>query len=138
MSLTIGIAIEGTRPVELDAATRVDFEDDGYYWFLYPLFERLAARTGQMIDLYDGATFSGPALADLRATVSEAMRLVATMPDEWDVQTGTEIGSHLHPKPPTPVYSPVNKMEFERLLRRFGGLVDAAERETARIVCLGD
>lgn len=31
MSLTIGIAVEGTQPVELDADTRVDFEDDGYY-----------------------------------------------------------------------------------------------------------
>ena len=138
VSLTIGIAVAGTQPVELDADTRVDFEDDGYYWFLYPQFERLAARTGQMIDLYDGATFSGPALADLRATVNEAMRLVETMPDEWDVQTGTEIGSRLHPKPPTPVYSPVKKMEFERLLRRVGELVDAAERKQARIVCLGD
>ena len=138
MSLTIGIAVEGTQPVELEADTRVDFEDDGYYWFLYPLFERLAQRTGQLIDLYDGAAFSGPALAALRETIAEAMQLVGTMTDQWDVQTGTEIGSYQNPKPPTPVYSPVQKGEFERLLRRFGELVDAAERKKARIVCLGD
>lgn len=138
MSLTIGIAVEGSQPVELEAATRVDLEDDGYYWFLYPMFERLAERTGQMVDLYDGAIFCGPTIADLRQTVAEAARRVGTMPEEWNVQTGTEMGSMLHPKPPTPIYSAVRKADFARLLQRFGRLVDAAERAGGRIVCLGD
>ena len=48
------------------------FEDDGYYWFLYPLFEELAKETGQHIDLYDGAAFSGISLEALARTIASA------------------------------------------------------------------
>jgi hypothetical protein len=37
----------------------LQFEDNGYYWFLYDFFEDLAKQSGQMIDLYDGAFFRG-------------------------------------------------------------------------------
>jgi hypothetical protein len=138
MSLIIGMPKEGTRPVELEPGTRVNLEDDGYYWFLYPLFERLAERTGQIIDPYSAATFAGPAVAALRETLAEARRLVVAMPEQWDVKTGESIGSTLHPTPPTPVYETVRRDAFERLLRRFEGLVDAALATDRPIVCLGD
>ncbi len=138
MSLTIGMAVEGTQPVELAAHTRVDLDDDGYYWFLYPLFERLASETGQMVDLYDGATFAGPSLVAFRRVVADARRLIAPMPEQWDVQTGMDIGSYAQPIPPTPVYATVRKDRFLGLLRRLDELLDEAVRLGGRVVCLGD
>ena len=74
MSLDVGLS-SGPSFVP-DLAPRLALEDDGYYWFLYPLFEKLAERTRQMIDLYGDAEFQGPSLDALRETVAEGRRMV--------------------------------------------------------------
>ena len=49
--LDIGVGDALHQPSD-PAEPSLGFEgDDGYYWFLHPLFERLAAETGQYIDL---------------------------------------------------------------------------------------
>src|SRR5262245_50339246 len=63
------------------------FEDDGYYWFLHPLFEGLMVETGQYIDLYGSAMFAGPDLAALGRMLTEARRQVEARPESWEVQT---------------------------------------------------
>lgn len=64
------------------------FDDNGYYWFLYPLFERLAEETGQWIDLYDGAVFGGETLDALARTLASARSLVEVQPAVWEVISG--------------------------------------------------
>src|SRR3954463_10805510 len=94
MPLDIGLA--GPRPGPPSAADPIvqfwDYDDDntgGYYWFLHPLFERLAEKTGQYIDLYGDAEFRGDDLSSLRQTLLEAQRLVAAQPERWPVCRGT-------------------------------------------------
>jgi hypothetical protein len=55
--------------------------DEGYYWFLHPLFEELRAETGEYINLYDRAVFSGDSLEALARTLSAAHSLVAGHPE---------------------------------------------------------
>ena len=103
----------------------VSLDDDGYYWFLHPLFEELAAATGQYIDLYGYAAFAGPNLDALEGMLSSARRLVEAQPESWTVDTGTQL-------------PPVHRADFLRLL----GIWDEAlarARQTGRpIVCFGD
>ena len=61
------------------------FEDDGYYWFLHPLFEELKQRTGQYTDLYGCAAFSGHTLNELKSSITGATQLAQLQPDTWEV-----------------------------------------------------
>src|SRR2546423_1484346 len=103
MSLEIGLA--GSPPGPPSAAGPVvSFDGDengGYYWFLYPLLEQLAEKTGQMIDLYGDAEFHGDALRLFRQTLLEARRCVADQPAQWSVYVGTETMPNA-PKPVPP------------------------------------
>jgi len=119
-------------------AAALSFEDDGYYWFMYPLIEDLRIKTGQYIDLYGGAAFAGKSLESLRETLIGAAQMVEGMPDRWEVQTGSSIGSYLKPTPPTPIYGTVHKSDFVLLLRAFLELVDTAIARKATVVCAGD
>ena len=82
MSLEIGLA--GFQAEPLSAAEYMVLldgdENGGYYWFLRPLLDRLAEKTGQIIDLYEDAEFRGDDLPVLRSTLVEARRLVADRP----------------------------------------------------------
>jgi len=37
---------------------RLSLDNGGVYWYLYPMFEKLSQRSGQMIDLYADAKFT--------------------------------------------------------------------------------
>jgi hypothetical protein len=137
MSLGIGILIEGTRPSRFEPDW-LAMEDDGYYWFMYPFFERLSAATGQMVDPYGGAEFHGATLDALRRTLAEARDAVSAMPEQWQVQTGTSLGSVIAPTPPTPVLETVARETFLNLLAAFGALAARADRDGRRLVCIGD
>ncbi len=49
----------------MSGAPTCEFEDDGYYWYLWPAFEDLKIKTGQLIDLYGGCEFAGDSLISL-------------------------------------------------------------------------
>jgi hypothetical protein len=70
MALDIGLDVGGSMsPSRSEPSLTLD--DDGYYWFLHPLWERLRPETGQYIDLYGYAGFAGScssATADLDTT----------------------------------------------------------------------
>src|SRR5205807_406471 len=66
-------------------------EDDGYYWFLHPLFERLRGETEQYIDLYGDASFMDGALLALERSLVEARAVIESQPDAWEVHVGTQI-----------------------------------------------
>jgi hypothetical protein len=139
MSLTVGLAKDDSYPPKFDGPV-FDFDpkNEGYYWFLYPLFEALAGRTGQMIDLYGYAIFGPAQLDGLERMIADARLRVATMPDSWDVEIGTSLGSNLHPTPPTPIYSSVDRWTFADLFGQFESLIAEARRTLRPIVCWGD
>jgi hypothetical protein len=56
------------------------FDDDGYYWYLYPLFEDLYTATGNMIDLYGDARFERHHFSRLRRMLAEACEKIDQQP----------------------------------------------------------
>jgi len=116
-----------------DDEPRVRFDDDAYYWFMWPLFEALAKRTGQLVDLYGKATFREDSLAALRDTVSEARRLVSAKPDSWQVVVGWMDMSRKQER-----YATAQRADFIRLLDDLDRLIAQAEQLRSPIVCLGD
>jgi len=140
MSLAIILATLDTKGPQLDLNSifSFDFEDDGYYWFLYPHFEGLAQRTGQMIDLYDTATFAMQKLDDLQIVIDEARVQVESMLDSWDVLIGWSTGSNQHPTGATAVWSTVYRESFLGLLAQFDSMIAEARRTGQAILCLGD
>ena len=111
----------------------VFFEADGYYFFLYPLFEDLAQQTGQMIDLYNDALFENASLQNLKSTLEKAKQLIQAQPDEWDVVTGWTDQTKK-----TPTHDKVSKERFQKLLDEFSQLVDTAIKAGKPIKCVGD
>ena len=135
MSLDIGIA--GGEGTPWSAAEfSVSFDDDGnggYYWFLHPLFERLARRTGQHIDLYGSAEFRGDDLTALDDTLAEARQLVLAQPERWSVHVGTQTAPARRK-----VFKDVEKSTFLALIDRLTDLVKQARSTGRPVVCLGD
>lgn len=135
MSLSVGLArVDGARwPAAESCVLFDDDENGGYYWFLHPLFERLAQSTGQYIDLYGSAEFRGDDLAALNGTLFEARELVLAQPERWSVHVGTQTA---------PVRCELFKdVERPKFLALIDGLVDLVKqaRKTGRpIVCDGD
>ena len=135
MPLDVGLA--GAQGTPRSAAEFfVSFDDDdngGYYWFLHPLFERLAQATGQYIDLYGSAEFRGDDLVALDGTLREARQLVLAQPQRWSVHVGTQTA---------PVRRELFKdVERSTFLALIDGLIDLVTqaRTTGRpVVCLGD
>jgi len=107
--------------------------DEGPYWFLHPLFERLRDETGEYIDLYGTAAFRGGALDDLARTFAAARSLVAAQPDRWDVVTGLELRPH-----PGEVRATVEKGRMNLLLDALEEGVRRAKAEDASLIFWGD
>lgn len=137
MSLTIGLA---DRKVTVPyPSLRVSFDDDGYYWFCYSFFERLAQKTGQMIDLYGGAWFDAQGLDELESTVHEILEKANRMPTNWAECIGHNVGSYIKPiNPPEPIYASVERDRLIQLLENFRSLVSEAKRDGKWVACLGD
>lgn len=136
MPLDIGLAAsKSTSPYP---TMRFSFDDDGYYWFCHPFFEDLASRTGQMIDLYDGAWFSRSQFDELETTLTQIRDKVFTMPQQWQQCTGHSVGSYLAPTPPMPIYAPVERDNMLALIAQFEQLVEEAKQTQSWIACLGD
>jgi hypothetical protein len=108
-------------------------DDDGYYWFLFPLFEDLAKQTGQWIDLYGGAAFAGPTLDDLARTLTAAGVLVEKQPPVWEVVIGVRMGPV-----PEEVRCAVDKQQIRALLDKLEAAVHKAKAAGTYVTFMGD
>jgi len=115
------------------AGDNARLDNDGYYWFLHPLFARLDAETGKYVDLYGDAFFGQNDLPRLKALVAEAGELVRKQPESWRVKIGTQV----HPEH-KPLFRDVTRAQFEDLLGRLRALIVAAEQASGYIECVGD
>ena len=108
-------------------------EDDGYYWFLFPLWEKLRQRTGQEVDLYGDAAFGGAQLEQLEAVLREAKQLFASQPEFWKVGVGNQTFPIQQE-----IYSIVSKNEFEKLINKIESAIEKAKAENGYITFWGD
>ena len=70
----------------------LSFEDnEGYLGFLYPFFEVIANKTGQLIKTDDDAFFQGADLNLFYEMIEQARRALTSKPDVWDEHIGTII-----------------------------------------------
>jgi hypothetical protein len=132
MALDLGIG-DGVSLIPQQSEPSLWLESDGYYWFLHPLFEKLRSETGQYIDLYGYASFSGATLSVLERMVAEAVRLVQAQPATWQVHTGTQVRPD-HKE----LYAEVKKDCFLELLNKWQQIIARAKETGKPIVCFGD
>jgi len=150
MSLCIGIG-DGSSLVPVQGEPSLFLDDDGYYWFLHPLFGRLQAETGQYIDLYGDASFLGESLAALERLLSEAQRLIESHPDTWDVCIGTQMlpkGKDLFKvegrnivknwDSGKDIFNVVDRDEFLQLIEQWQKVIARARELGRPVVCFGD
>jgi hypothetical protein len=121
MALDIGIG-DGTSLIPVQGEPSLYLEDDGYYWFLHPLFERLCAETRQYIDLYGDASFFDGALTALEQLLVEARDLIESQPETWQVD----------------VYNVVRRDRFLELIARWEKVIARARELGRPVVCFGD
>jgi hypothetical protein len=132
MALDIGVS-DGSSLVPVQGEPSLWLQDDAPYWFLLPLFERLAAQTGEYIDLYGNASFAGEHLAALEDMLAEAQRLAESQPASWEVHVGTRV-SPRHQE----LYKRLDREELLGLLSAWKHVALRAEQLGRPVVCFGD
>lgn len=132
MAIDIGIG-SGTKTDNLEDEPRVWFDADGYYWFIHPLLQDLAERTGLYIDLYGYAAFGPGELMYLQQLVSDIRALIAEQPLEWDVHCGTQIFPENKE-----IFDAVSKSKFVDLVDKLQCVIDVARASGKNVVCIGD
>jgi hypothetical protein len=132
MALDLGVG-DGASLIPQRSEPSLWLNSDGYYWFLHPLIEKLQSETGQYIDLYGDASFSGASLSALERMVAEAEKLVHNQPASWQVHTGTQVGPE-HKE----LYAEVNRGQFLSLLHKWREIIARAKDLGKPVVCFGD
>jgi hypothetical protein len=132
MALDVGIG-NGASFQPLQSEPSLWLDNDGYYVFLHPLFERLREETGEYIDLYGDASFLGASLAALERMVADAETLVMAQPTTWQVHAGTQTSPE-HKE----VYAEVHQDRFLTLLKKWKQIMARARETGMPVVCFGD
>jgi len=115
----------------------LSFEDDeGYLGFLYPFFEVIANKTGQLIKT-DDAFFQGADLNLFYEMIEQARRALTSKPDVWDEHTGTVFYKGVRKKTEK-IYSTVQKSELEDILSKLERAVSEAKNKNIGIFFFGD
>ena len=127
MGLDIGI--EKNKKVEY--LTHLD--DDGYYWYLHPLFDKLRKSTGVYIDLYGYAEFDRDSIEVLESMLSQASEWISKEPDIWKVHTGSQL-SPIQKE----IYETVTKIEFEKKLKLLNQLISEVKESGSKLIFMGD
>ena len=118
---------DGDPPAELS------LEDDGYYWFLHPWFERLRAQCGKFLDLYGDVVFTADDFPRLRQLLDDASASAREQPASWEVC----VGQQTRPMP-RKIYHSVRRDQLMALLDDLRSIVSQAERTGQQIECIGD
>jgi hypothetical protein len=124
-------------PPEVFNSCFLQFQDDGYYWFLYDFFDKLAEQSGQMIDLYDGAFFKGENLDLLNQTINQAKKAISNKPDSWEELIGTTFEKGIKTKVEK-MYSTVYKKELESILSKLENAISTAKEKDLGVCFFGD
>ena len=136
MSFIIGIGLEGVRwpHIGIDMTEpHIIMEDDGYYWFLWPYFERFLTETGEIINPYENAFLTDDQLPFLQNLLHEAAFQIQVQSEFWMVAVGIRF---------TPereiVYEAVKRDVFRQLLYDWLQVIERAQALKKPMVCFGD
>jgi hypothetical protein len=127
--LAIDISIESDK----GANYQMSLDDDGYYWYLHPLFEELRDRTGIYIDLYGDATFHRGNVSQLESLIIKANAFLKKEPDKWKVQTSVQT----HPVKKA-IFQEVSKKTFKIKLKTLSDMVKEFKSSSAKLLFIGD
>jgi len=127
MSLSVRYWVKGKKSLY------TEFENEAFYWFMYPHFEKLRNTHGIYIDLYGDAKFSKVNINLLDKIISETLEEIAPKPRSWEVHTGTQT----HPVVKE-IYSNVNKDKFTEFLNKLGQMIELVKTESGTITFIGD
>ena len=108
-------------------------EDDGYYWHLFPVFEKVWERAGQMIDLYGVADFGPKELPVLREALLDSCEELGKQPERWKVKTGEQI----KPVQKT-LYDEVDREKFLAFLDSIQSVIQKAIDTKRHLIFFGD
>ena len=112
----------------------ISFDDDGYYWELYPTFEKVGGVTGQIIDLYYGADFNNQTQIFLKQCLEHKLNEVNRKKSTWQVVTGW----HGTKNRKNEILATVSKERLIRLIETFLVAIEKAQKENKHIIFLGD
>ena len=129
MQMSLDIGIQKGQKVDY----KLSLEDDGYYWYLHPLFEKMYDRIGVYIDLYGDAEFEKGNIDHIESLLIEAEKLISEQPNHWNVRTGTQI----HPEEKE-LYRKVWKLEFMNRLYIIKQMVSEVKNNNGKLVFVGD
>jgi hypothetical protein len=132
MALDLGVG-DGASLVPQPGEPSLQLDNDGYYWSLHPLIEKLHSETGQYIDLYGDASFSGASLSALERMIAEAEKMIQKQSVSWQVHLGTQ----LRPQRKE-LYEVVYKVQVLSLLQKWREIVARAKELGKPVVCFGD
>jgi hypothetical protein len=130
MPLDIHVVYPGKK--RDDFPPRLQLDDDGSFWFLYPFFQKVSQTTGQTIDLYGDASFGGDQLGALTAALAEANRELQQRPERWvfreavDEKRGVNVKEY------------AVRADVVATLKRLVRLVDEANAGLAQLEFVGD
>lgn len=131
MALDVGVADPGGSG--LLPSPRASLRSDGYYWYLYPLIERLRKSHGKYIDLFGNAAFRKGELSLLLGFLNEAQALIESQPASWKVHIGTETGLVKRE-----LYAALERREFVDLIAQLRAVASAAEAAGSSVLFVGD
>ncbi len=129
MGLDVGLNTKG----KVEFFFSINDEDQGYYWFLYPLFEKFRDRTGIYISLYGNAKFHQGNIDQIESLVKEAQGIIANMPKTWQVHCGQQTRPEVKE-----IYYPVTKEEFIRKINILLMLINEVKVNGSELVFKGD
>jgi hypothetical protein len=130
MGVDIRIRANGRQT---QAGLAISFNDDGYYWFLHPLFERLRDESGKYVDLYGDARFTRDDYPRLRRLLDEADGMARRQPKAWEVHVGTQ----LQPMRKE-IYRTVERDNLIEIISTLRKMVDVADELGGVLECIGD
>lgn len=135
MALDIVLTVNGEAP-EWTAETSISLEDlkADYAYLCHTLIENLKNKTGQLLDPYDNAQFSGKNLHILNELIREELEDVQRLTqNERQIHVGTQLS-------PTKkeLYDTLHKNDLVAKLTKFLKMTDLAIANNEKIVCMGD
>lgn len=135
MALDIVLTLNGQVP-EYRPETSISFEgEDADYWYLWSaMIQKIKNETGELIDLYDDAEFSGENLIKIeKIVISELEDIRNKKEKSWEIHTGTQI------KPiKKEIFKTLIKKELEEKLSRLLIIIRLAIKTNEKILCMGD
>jgi hypothetical protein len=131
--MALDIRIRSGKAAPPNAELQIALNNDGYYWFLHPFFERLRDQCGKYVDLYGDALFTSDDYPRLRRLLDEARAMAEAQPATWNVPIRTQV---------RPVrkelYAAVRRDQLLRLIETIRNMVETAHLLDGQLECLGD